>query len=92
MEPDENEEMMRRAVFGKQVDNFISSQIGQYMLHRAREQRCAAQDEFKKVSPNNAEKVAEIQNTIMMADNVENWLRDAVGDGLRALNILEDRE
>lgn len=87
----EHEVMIRRAVFGKQVEEFVSSEIGRYLLARAAEQRENAQLDFLKVQCDNATAVREIQNRILVADSVVGWLKDAIGDGLQALNILDDR-
>jgi len=90
--PDEDEVLMiRRAVFGEQVQQFISSQIGQYLLARAQEEKVNAQIEFLEVDPSNVEAVRTIQNKILLSNKFAGWLQDAVGDGLRALGIIEDR-
>lgn len=83
--------MIRRAVFGEQVQQFISSQIGQYLLARAQEDKVNAQAKFLEVDPSNVEAVRSIQNDILMSNKFAIWLQDAVGDGLRALGIIEDR-
>jgi hypothetical protein len=94
---DENSEevrdlMVRRAVFGEQVHIFMNTDIGKYMIARAKEQRANAYVEFTDCDVNDTAQVQQIQNKIRVAECIEQWLGDAVGDGLRALNILEDRE
>ncbi len=83
--------MIRRAVFGKQVESFISSPIGQYLLSRAADEKVIAQSKFLEVDPSNVEAVRAIQNDIIMSNRFAGWLQDAVGDGVRALGIIEDR-
>ena len=83
--------MLRRAVFGKQVEAFLSSDIGRYLLSRALEQKKLAQAEFLEVNCADVEKVRQLQNTIMQANSIAGWLSDAVQDGLQALNIIEER-
>jgi hypothetical protein len=83
--------MIRRAVFGKQVESFMNSEIGRYMVARAIEQKQDAQNAFLKVDCSDAESVRKLQNEIFVAESIVGWLRDAVGDGVQALNILEDR-
>ncbi len=83
--------MVQRAVFGKQVESFLGSEIGRYILTRASEQKAEAQAEFLEVDPQDTAKVRAIQNKILLANDIARWLADAVSDGLRALSIIEDR-
>lgn len=87
----EEHEMIHRAVFGKQVEAFMNSDIGRYMVARANEQRISAQSAFLSVDPFDSHAVLEVQNKIIVADSIIGWLADAVGDGIQALGILEDR-
>lgn len=83
--------MIQRAIFGKQVEVFFNSDIGKYLIGRALEQKEEAQYEFTKADCTNISEMLKIQNRIIVADSVVGWLRDAVEDGLQALNIIEDR-
>jgi hypothetical protein len=83
--------MIRRAVFGKQVESFLNSDIGIYLLGRARDQKDEAQCEFLSVDCSDIEKVRQLQNTIVQANSIAKWLSDAVADGLQAINIIDDR-
>jgi hypothetical protein len=84
--------IVRRAIFGKQVDNFFSSDIGKYLLARADDEAEQALVAFKTCDPTDVSKVTGIQNKILQSENFKTWLEEAVMDGLQALNILEDRE
>lgn len=83
--------MIRKAVFGKQVEAFLGSDIGKYLLARALEQKEAAQAEFLEINCADVEKVRQLQNRITQANDIARWLADVVGDGIQALNIIEDR-
>jgi hypothetical protein len=83
--------MIQRAVFGKEVEQFMNSSIGRYMLARAAEEKAVANADFLKVNCGDTIAVQAIQNRAVVADSIVGWLKDAVGDGLRALNIIEDR-
>lgn len=91
MDEDGQLEMLHRAAFGKQVDLFMKSDVGQYLLARAADQIYEAQEMFKRADCSKASDVQMLQNKIIVADSIVQWLRDAVGDGIQALNILEDR-
>lgn len=91
-EPTEEEVLIRRAVFGRQVESFYCSDIGKYVIARCKELRYTAQQDFKNCDPTDHKQVMRIQQNVKLADAIENWLGEAIGDGLRALNILEDME
>ena len=84
--------IIRRATFGKQVDIFMSSDIGRYMINRAAEESRSAFEEFKKCDSSNINNVQRLQNKILRSENIQQWLEDAVIDGLHAIKIMEDRE
>jgi cation transport ATPase len=89
---DDKELLMRRAVFGEQVGQFLSSEIGAYLLERAKDEAERSVDKLKKCDPSRADLVRSLQVEVWRAESIEQWLREAVADGLRALEILEDRE
>lgn len=91
MDSDDKLLMFQRAAFGKQVQEFFKSDIGHYILERAAAQIEAAHLEFRAVDCTDASKVRAIQNKIAIAESIIKWLGDAVTDGLKALEILEDR-
>lgn len=84
--------IIRRAMFGKQVDQFMVSDIGRYLMARAVDETESAIAEFKKCDAANVEGVRRIQTKMQLAEQFQSWLSEAVTDGLQALNILEDRE
>jgi len=83
--------MIKRAVFGKQVETFFNSEIGRYILSRALEQKTEAQRQFLEINCADVEKVRELQNRITQANDIARWLADAVTDGLQAMNLIEER-
>lgn len=88
---EDRELIVRRAMFGKQVDIFMSSDIGKYLLARAKDESDQAFEAFKKCDSSNSVEVLRIQNIITQSDKFKSWLDEAVTDGLQALDILEDR-
>lgn len=91
-EQESKELLIRRAVFGKQVENFLSSDEGKYLLHRADNDVQTAFEGLKSCDPKDGKMVQTFQNMIYRAESVKQWLTDAVVDGLNATNIIEDRE
>jgi hypothetical protein len=84
--------ILERAVFGKQVEAFFNTEIGQYILHRAQDQQSDALTKLKICDPENPNVVRKLQNDAKVAESIVQWLEDAIADGLQAIKILDDRE
>ena len=85
------EEHIIVATFGEQVQNFMNSDVGRYLIGRADQQSEEAFFQFKHCDVNDVEKVRSLQNTILRSEEFKLWLGEAVQDGLHSLNILENR-
>lgn len=82
---------VRTAVFGKEVEHFLESSIGTYLLQCAREQSESATERLKHADPFEPEKIVALQMKINIADSIIGWLGDAVAAGLQATeHIRED--
>ena len=91
MDEDSQIEMINRATFGKQVEEFLNTDIGRYMVARANEEKRRALLQIVTVDCTNAALVQNLQNAIIRADSIVSWLKDAVRDGIQALNLLDER-
>lgn len=89
---EENELLIRRAAFGRQVELFMTSPIGIYILERAQAEKEGAVGKLLKCDASNALEVTRLQIKAATVCNVREWLSHAVADGAQALGILEDRE
>jgi hypothetical protein len=85
----DNQELLERASFGRQVEIFWGSDIGQYLRNRAQECYSAAIEELKSVDPTDSRAVMKAQNEVRVAQVFESWLTEAVVDGVKALELLE---
>jgi len=83
--------LLRVAVFGEQVRNFLETDIGDYLLKQAEYDAREAMDKLKHVSPWRRRKIQELQNDIRVAENFLTWLADALHSGEQAKQQLEDR-
>lgn len=88
----DNQELLERAGFGKEVELFWGSGVGQYLRNRAQECYSEAIQNLKSVDPTNAAAVMKAQNEARVAEMFEQWLSQAVLDGLKALELLEGEE
>lgn len=89
---DEDKDLLiRRAVFGKEVEQFLNSSVGRYMISRAHSEVSEAFELLKKCDPKDGKTVQHLQNQVWKAESINQWLSDAVTDGLAAINIIDDR-
>lgn len=88
----DNQELLERAGFGREVELFWGSSIGQYLRTRAQECYTTAIGELKSVDPTNVAAVMKAQNEVRVAEMFEQWLTEAVIDGMKALELLEGED
>jgi hypothetical protein len=85
----DNDELLDRAQFGRQVELFWGSRVGGYLRNRAQQVYTEAIQELKAVDPTDAKAVARAQANVWRAESFEQWLTEAMVDGFKALEILE---
>lgn len=87
-----SKELFAEAVLGKDAEEFISSELGQFIVGRAEQEIADALDELKTCHPWRTRKIRELQNRIWRAESVQNWLAELVVRGRQALNQLDEPE
>ena len=86
------QELYDRAAFGKQVEAFWTSDIGDYIMKRIASEVDDGFEKFKHADPRNGKELELIQNQINRAESIKAWLSDAVVDGLTAIEVLQEDE
>jgi len=86
------DDMLETAVFGKSVESFLSSDIGQYLIAHADEQAADALSALKRVAPWRTRKVRDLQGTISLWEGFRGRLAQALADGEQAVKLLEDSD
>lgn len=84
------DDVIEVAVFGKQVENFLASDVGRYLTIYADSQVREAMEALTKVSPWRRRKITELQNTILLWKGFRLRLAEALTDGEQAVRMLED--
>ncbi len=82
--------LLRTAVFGKQVEQFLDSDIGVYLLQCAKTQSDEAVERLKDVDPQDWKAVMGLQWRIHEAEHIIQWLGDAIRAGLQATEHLKE--
>ena len=82
---------VRVAVFGRQVEDFLASDVGLYVQQCAEIEETEAKNALALVDPEDAAKVRKLQNDVLVARKVISWLAEAVQKGHEAIQVLEDQ-
>lgn len=77
------------AVFGRQVEDFLRSDIGTYLLEQAKREEAEAMELLKRVHPWRRRRIQQLQNQIAVVERVQLWLADAIHSGRAALELIK---
>lgn len=78
-----------KAVFGRQVEEFLCSDIGKYLLAKAEKDWEKAVIALRDCP---AEELLKHQADMKRSESIRFWLATAVDEGLRALNLIQENE
>jgi hypothetical protein len=90
VELDINNPTVQAAVLGRQVEDFLESDIGKYLVQRAEEEGAQALEELKRVSWWRSRRIRWLQNRIWVTESFQKWLGQAYSEGIHATNELEE--
>jgi CelD/BcsL family acetyltransferase involved in cellulose biosynthesis len=82
--------LMAEAVLGRDAREFLSSEIGQYIVGRAGIEKQEAQDQLSRVSPWRRNRIRQLQNEVWRAESVVSWLAELITNGQQAEAVLEE--
>lgn len=85
-----DEPTVRWATFGRQVEQFLESDIGDFLVTRAKKQIEEAIQDLKVADPFKPEEVQKLQNRIIVAESIIDWLGEAIAAGHSALEELKN--
>jgi len=89
---DPDDPNLRMAVFGRQVEDFLNSDVGSYLV------KCADADiqdglqKLRTVDPEDPKAVRAAQNKVQVAESIMQWLGDAIQRGHAATELLKEGE
>ena len=89
---DPNDPTVRSAVFGQQVQDFLRSEVGDFLLKRAESRLAVLVQGLKTIDATKILEVTNIQAEIRHLEGFEHWLADAVQEGLTAQAIIDGED
>lgn len=81
---------VRWAAFGRQVELFLESDIGVFIVKQAEKQIEDAICDLKAIDPYDNRGVQKAQNKVKVAESILEWLGDAVRAGHQAIEELKN--
>lgn len=87
----EDNTLWAEAALGRDAADFLSSDIGRYILGRAQQEIDDAHEKLAIVSPWRRNRIRQLQNEIWRAQSVKGWVVELIGIGKQAEAILEDQ-
>jgi len=86
------EELVDIAVLGKQVEIFLESRVGSYLMQKASKEEVEALNRLRTVAATDRVAITHLQNMAWRASSIKDWLSEAVIAGLSATEVLDDRD
>lgn len=87
---DPDDPLVRTATFGKQVEDFLDTDIGKYLVGRAEQECNEALDKLKVVSSWRRRRIRDLQAQVWRAEAFQQWLGNAIVEGQHALQMLQE--
>ena len=85
----DEKDVIEAAVFGKQVEDFLSSDIGRYLVKYAERDAEAAVESLKRADPTEENQIRHLQSIIWRAESFQAWLAEAIMNGQQAMSVIE---
>jgi len=85
----EDKALWDKAVFGRQVEEFLCSDMGKFLLAKAEKDWEKAVLALRDCP---VEELLKHQADMKRAESIRFWLATAVDEGLRALNLIQENE
>lgn len=84
--------IVRSAVFGQQVQDFLKGEIGDFLIKKAEARLAWLLGKLKVADPDNPYAIAKLQAEIDHLERFEAWLGTAVQEGLTAIAIIDGED
>jgi hypothetical protein len=76
--------------FGVEVEEFLGTRIGKYLVARAEEEIEGALEDLKRCDPEDAKAIRALQTKIYRAESIQYWLAEIIQAGYNAEREIEE--
>lgn len=88
----ETREIQKTIELSFEVESFLNSNLGKYLISRAEAKIEEAVEQLKKADPENACQIRAIQHNIHVAEDFQYWLAEAIQAGHNAAEAALNKE
>jgi hypothetical protein len=88
----ETQDIFNAIDFGIEVEAFIRSKVGQYLIKRAETDITDALEGLKAVEPDNTKAILALQHDIKRAESIQYWMAEAIQAGLQAEKLITESD
>jgi hypothetical protein len=81
---DPEDPLVKQAVFGVQMEDWLKGPIGSYVMNRVRQRLSALESQLKTIDPQKVMEVAKLQVEIKHWESFAGWIGDAIQMGYEA--------
>lgn len=82
--------LFAEAILGRDAEEFLNTELGKYLIGRARREKQEAQEKLNTTSPWRRRRIQDLQNEIWRAESFEAWLAEIIMDGRNAEKVLDE--
>jgi hypothetical protein len=84
--------LMAEAILGRDAEEFLNTELGQFILGRCEQEIQEAQAQLSRVSPWRRNRIRQLQNEVWRAQSVKQWLGELIANGKAAEASLDEQE
>jgi hypothetical protein len=81
--------LLAQTELGMEAEEFLKSDVGRYLLGRARQEGAHAAGDLATVFPWRKRKIQQLQNRIAWANSFESWIRELINTGRSAASTYD---
>ena len=82
--------LMAEAILGRDAEEFLNTELGQYLMGRCEQEIQEAQELLSEVSPWRKRRIRDLQNQVWRARSLKTWLAELIANGKAAEAALEE--
>ena len=88
----DNRDLLNQVKFGMEVEQFLDSKVGKYLIERAEMQAAEATEQLKRVAPEDSLQIRALQTLIARAESIQFWMAECIQIGLHAQSELRQQD
>lgn len=84
--------LMAEAILGQEAQEFLNTELGQFLIGRANQEKKDALEQLARVSPWRRNRIRDLQARVWRAESFLVWLAELITSGRQAEGVLEELE